>query len=90
MTRKEKVFKVLSRKHAEKVLGLIYMEEEISFKDVCASFNVSKSTIRQIINSLVATKLIKSKKNAYSQDRRAKVYYVSDVSTVICLLELDL
>lgn len=90
MTRKEKVFKVLSRKHAEKILGLIYMEEEISYKDICSNFKLSKSTIRQILNSLVSAKLIKSKQNKYSQDKRAKVYYVSDVSTVIYLLELEI
>lgn len=91
MTKKEKIFKVLSLKHCLDVLAHIYQNNEISFADICKDFpNESKHTIRKLTNKLSSVGLIKSIYIKGSQDKRKKGYIICDENTVITILELDI
>lgn len=91
MTRKEKVFKILSIKHCLDVLAYIYQNSETSFADICKNFpNDSAHTIRKLTNKLSSVNLINSVYLKNSEDKRKKGYVISDENTVITLLELDI
>ena len=91
MTRKEKIFKVLSLKHCLDVLAHIYQNSEISFADICKGFpNESVHTIRKLTNKLSSVGLIKSIYVKDSQDKRKKGYIICDENAVITFLELDI
>lgn len=91
MTRKEKVFKILSLKHCLDVLAHIYQNSKISFAYICKDFpNESEHTIRKLTNKLSSVGLIKSVYIKDSKDKRKKGYIICDENAVITLLELDI
>lgn len=91
MLRRHAIFKILSRKHAEKVLGYIYQHEEVEFNDICKYFEcVGKDTIRKILDGLGRVKLIKCVSRKTLSNPRRKVYIIKDTDALFQLSDLDL
>lgn len=89
MTRKEKIFKALSKKHTIDILAHIYKEYPLTFSQLCKDFpELSEHTVRKATNSLSSTGLIESVYLINSEDRRRKGYVIKDVNTVSSLLDI--
>lgn len=83
-TRKQKIFKALSRKGCEEVLLYILEHREATFSDLKSLYN--NSTLRIIISLLLKAQLIKSKRS--KEDRRYSAYTIPDENLVLNLIEI--
>lgn len=91
MLRRQAIFKILSRKHAEDVLGYIYQQEELEFTDICEYFNnLSKDSIRKILDGLGRVRLIKCVSRKTQSNPRRKVYIIRDTDALFQLSDLQL
>lgn len=91
MLRRHAIFKILSRKHAEDVLGYIYQEEEADFYSICENFNcLGKDSVRKILDGLGRVKLIKCVSRKTLENPRRKVYIINDTDALFQLSDLQL
>lgn len=91
MLRRHAIFKILSRKHAEDVLGYIYQEEEADFYSICENFScLSKDSVRKILDGLGRVKLIKCVSRKTLENPRRKVYIINDTDALFQLSDLQL
>lgn len=91
MLRRHAIFKILSRKHAENILGFIYQNEEVEFTDICQSFpKVGKDTVRKVLDGLGRVKLIKCVSRKSIENPRRRVYIIRDTDALFQLSDLQL
>lgn len=86
------VYRIMSVKNAHEVLIEIYKgnlsKNYRSFNDIQETLKMNKSSLRRITNRLSSCGLIKSVKNIQTEDKRKRVYILSDISIVEEILRL--
>jgi predicted transcriptional regulator len=83
-TRKIKIFKAMSRKGCEEVLGFILQNGEATFSELKSLYK--DSTLRIIISLLLKAQLIKARRS--KADKRFSAYFIPDENLVINLIEI--
>lgn len=79
MENKEKIFRVLSKKHVMDILRFIDEKGSAEFKEICDKFNhLSPYNIRLKTNALIQVNLIKSVKKENGTTGRARGYIISN------------
>lgn len=83
------IFQALSIRHALEVYLEIWQgcktEEYRSFEEIREAINIKKESCRRITNRLSRLKLIKSIKNPNSEDKRKRIYIITNSYVANCL-----